>query len=220
MILEVDNIELYFKDKCLLNGIYLKAEAGKVTGILGHNGCGKSCLLHIIFGDLKSKYKLIRIDNYPIIKPLYQTKLIGLLPQYTCVPSAIRLKTVFKLLKVNWQDFVVLFPAFSIYEHKKAKYLSGGELRVLEVFLLLKGDHKIVLLDEPFSTVAPLYIEKFKALISEEKQHKIIILTDHSYKNVIDVSDEIYLIKNGCSKLIGNVKELEDYNYLTAGKLN
>ena len=59
MIFEIDNVELYFKNKRILNGIYLKAETGKVTAILGRNGCGKSSLLDIAFGTLKSKYKWI-----------------------------------------------------------------------------------------------------------------------------------------------------------------
>jgi len=86
LILEIDNVELYFKEKRILNGIYLKGETGKVTGILGSNGCGKSCLLNIIFGNLKPKYKLVRVNSKPILKPLYQTKLVAYLPQYHFVP--------------------------------------------------------------------------------------------------------------------------------------
>ncbi len=66
MIFELDNVELYFKNKRILNGIYLKAETGKVTAILGRNGCGKSSLLNIAFGNLKPKYMLIRVDNKPL----------------------------------------------------------------------------------------------------------------------------------------------------------
>ena len=74
-------------------------------------------------------------------------------------------------------------------------------------------------LDEPFNGVAPLYIEKIKHLIIEEKRHKAIILTDHRYTDVIAIADTIYLIKNGCSKLIKNLSELEDYKYLPQGSL-
>ena len=49
MIFELDNVELYFKSKRILNGIYLKSQTGTVTGILGRNGSGKSCLLEIFF---------------------------------------------------------------------------------------------------------------------------------------------------------------------------
>ena len=49
MIFEIDNVELQFRNKPILSGIYLKSETGKVTGILGNNGCGKSSLMEIIF---------------------------------------------------------------------------------------------------------------------------------------------------------------------------
>lgn len=76
MILELDSIELFFSKKRILNGIYLKTETGKVTGILGRNGCGKSSLLHIVFGDLEPEYKMLRLDGKPILKPFYQTNLV------------------------------------------------------------------------------------------------------------------------------------------------
>jgi ABC-type lipopolysaccharide export system ATPase subunit len=76
-----------------------------------------------------------------------------------------------------------------------------------------------VLLDEPFSHLAPLHIEKISALIDEEKAKKAIIITDHFYRNIIEASDEIYLLKNGATKLIDDLLELEDYKYLSEGSL-
>ncbi len=115
MILEIDNVELYFKEKRILNGVYLKAETGKITGILGSNGCGKSCLLTIVFGSLKPKYKLVRIDNKPILKPLYQTKLVSYLPQYHFIPDRLKVKKIFQLFKVSWSEFIKHFELFSTY---------------------------------------------------------------------------------------------------------
>ncbi len=219
MILEIDNVELYFKEKRILNGIYLKAEIGKTTGILGSNGCGKSCLLNIIFGSLKPKYKLVRIDNKPILKPLFQTKLVAYLPQHNFIPKALKLKMVFAIFKVSWKDFINDFDSFSMYINSKFNKLSGGERRLIETYIILKKDSKIVLLDEPFSHLAPLHIEKIKAIISQEKQKKAIIITDHMYRQIIDVSDHIYFLKGGSSKLIKDLNELEDYKYLSMGSL-
>lgn len=220
MILEIDNVELYFKEKRILNGIYLKAETGSITGILGSNGCGKSCLLKIIFGDLISKYKLIRIDGKPILKPLYQINLVSYLPQHHFIPNNLNTKTAFKLFHVNWNEFINTFPSFELYENLKFNKLSGGERRVMEVYLILKSSSKIILLDEPFSHIAPLYIEKIIALIETEKHQKAIVITDHMYEHIVDVSDSIYLLKNGSSKLINNLKELEDYKYLSIGSID
>ncbi len=219
MIIEIDNVELYFNNKRILNGVYLKAETGKVTGILGSNGCGKSCLLNIAFGNLKSKYKLVRIDNKPILKPLYQTKLVGYLPQYNFIPDRMKLKTAFKLFNVSWDDFISDFESFKPYKDFYFNKLSGGECRLVETYIILKSNRKILLLDEPFSHVAPLHIEKIKEIISIEKQHKAIIITDHMYEHIIDVSGTIYLLKNGCTKLIDTIKELEDYKYLSINTL-
>lgn len=214
MILEIDNVELYFKQNRVLNGVYLKAETGKVTGILGSNGSGKSCLLAIIFGSLSAKYKLIRLDNQPILKPLYHTKNVVFLPQDHYTPDRMKLSSAFKLYNVNWLTFISEFPQFEDYKNKTFNKLSGGERRVVEIYLILKKDAKIVLLDEPFNGISPLYIKKIKALILKEKLDKIILLTDHRYDEVVDISETIYLIKNGCTKLINKLSELEDYEYV------
>ena len=55
---------------------------------------------------------------------------------------------------------------------------------MIETYIILKSKVKITLLDEPFSHLAPLYVQKIKALIEIEKQHKIIIITDHLYKDI------------------------------------
>lgn len=219
MILEIDNVELYFKNKAILNGIYLKAETGKVTGILGSNGCGKSCLLQIIFGSLKPKYKLVRIDNKPILKPLYQTGWVKFLPQHALIPKNLSLKHIFKLYEVDWQEFVITFEEFMGCEAYKSKQLSGGQVRLVETYIILKSESKIVLLDEPFSHLAPLHIEKLSTIIEKEKSNKAIVITDHFYNNIIESSDDIYLLKNGSTKLIDNLLELEDYKYLSEGSL-
>lgn len=219
MILEVDNVELYFKEKRILSGVYLKGESGQVTGILGSNGCGKSCLLNIAFGNLKPKYKLIRIDSKPVLKPLYLTKNAVILPQLNFTPNQMKLKSAFKIFKVDWMDFINTFESLNISKDMRFNRLSGGERRLVETFIILKSDKPIVFLDEPFSHLAPLHIEAIKTIISEEKQRKIIIITDHMYRHIVDVSDNIYLLKNGCTKKIKNLTELEDYNYLIIGSL-
>lgn len=219
MILEIDNIELYFKNKCILRGVYLKAETGKVTAILGRNGCGKSSLMSIAFGNLKPKYKLVRLNHKPIKKPLYKTKLAKYLPQYHFIPDGLKLSYIFKLHQLDWKSFTDQFNTFSKYKTSKIKALSGGEQRLVETYIILKSKSKIVILDEPFSHLAPLHIESIKLLIAKEKKHKIIIISDHMYRHIIDSSDDIYLLQNGTTKKIKQLNELEDYRYLSAGTL-
>jgi ABC-type multidrug transport system ATPase subunit len=219
LIFEIDNVELYFDKKRILNGIYLKAETGKVTSLLGSNGSGKSCLLSIAFGTLIAKYSHVRLDSKPVLKPLYLTKKAAFLPQHNFTPNQAKVNTLFTLFDISWTDFIKDYPEFKTHKNNTINKLSGGERRVIEIYLILKKKAEIIFLDEPFNGVAPLYIEKIKALIIEEKKHKAIILTDHRYTEVIAIADTIYLIKNGCSKLIETLTELEDYKYLSQGSL-
>lgn len=219
MIIELDSVELYFNEKRILNGVYLKAETGKIIGLLGRNGCGKSCLLQILFGSLQPKYKFIRIDGKPILKPLYILRNTFYLPQHHLAPDNLQVKNLFQLLKLDWEDFISHFENLSRYYNTKINRVSGGERRVIETYAVLKQKGDLVMLDEPFSNISPLHIEKIKALITSEKRHKAIIITDHYYRDVIDICDDLYLLNNGCTKKIENFEELEAYKYLNPGTL-
>ena len=200
ILLEADGIELYFDKKTILNNIYFRAETGKITGILGSNGCGKTSLLKIIFGTLKPKYKSIRIDKVHQKKPLFSADKAKYLPQFNFFPKSMRVKSTFNFHDISFDKFTAIFESFKKYQNSSFDQLSGGEKRVIEMYLILMSSSKIILLDEPFSHIAPLYIEKIKKIIIQEKQHKAIVITDHLYNHIVDLSDDIYLIKDGFSK--------------------
>lgn len=214
MILEIDNVELTFGHKKILNGVYFKAETGTVTGLLGQNIRGKTSLLEIIFGTLKPKYKNIRLDAIHQKKDLYKTNKITYLPQHQLLPNAIKLKTAFKLFNSDWSDFILRFNSFERHKNSRIHEVSSGELRIIETYLILCSDKEIILLDEPFSFIAPLYIEKIKELINKKKLSSILIITDHFYRDILDISDTIYFIKNGTSKLIQSQRDLENEGYV------
>jgi ABC-type multidrug transport system ATPase subunit len=214
MIFEIDNIELSFTGKRILNGIYLKAETGQITGILGSNGSGKTSLLNIFFGNLEPKYKLIRINSEPVLKPLYQTKLVAYLPQHHFIPKALKVDSLFKLFKVSWNEFTTHFETFGHYRKIKFEKLSGGERRLIETYIILKSNVKLVLLDEPFTHLSPIYIATIKALIEKEQKEKAIVITDHMYKHILDLANAIYFIQHGNSKLLHEKEELVNLKYI------
>lgn len=215
MILEADGIELYFEEKRILYDIYIKAKKGEVTGILGRNGTGKTSLLRIIFGDLKPKYKNVRLSGLHIAKPLFTTQKVAYLPQDKLLPNSIPLSKAFKLFGQKWDDFTKEFKSFNIYEKAKITVLSSGERRVIETYLILNSDREVILLDEPFSFVAPIYVDKFIALIQKKKRERILILTDHFYRDVLNVSDTLYLLKNGYAKRLKLRQDLKNEGYIT-----
>jgi ABC-type lipopolysaccharide export system ATPase subunit len=92
--------------------------------------------------------------------------------------------------------------------------LSGGESRYLEVKLLLNLDSIFVLLDEPFNGISPLHVELIKAMILDKASKKGIILTDHDYRNVLDVSNKYYLLFDGGLKQVNTKEDLIYWGYV------
>ncbi|TDN87251.1 ABC-type cobalamin/Fe3+-siderophores transport system ATPase subunit [Salegentibacter sp. 24] len=219
MIFELDNVELSFDEKRILYGVYIKAEKGKITGLLGPNGSGKTSLLKIFFGSLSCNNKLVRVNHQGSLKPLYTHKNVKFLPQEDFLPQDMRIISIFKYHKVSWKHFTQRFPSFKAFKNFGLKKLSGGERRLISSWLILKSPSDMVLLDEPFSHLAPVYCEIIKREILIEKHHKAILMTDHLYRDILELSDDLYFLKDGCSRLITTPKELEDHHYLQQGTL-
>ena len=215
MNFELDNVELSFSEKPILYGVYIKAETGKITGILGSNGSGKSSLLKIFFGSLPCNNKLIRVNGKGTLKRLYTAARLRFLPQDDFLPSHINLRRIFKIYRVSWEDFILKFPGFEIYRKYKLKELSGGEKRLVATWLTLKADSELVLLDEPFTHLTPVFTEIIKKELELEKEKKAIILTDHLYGDLLEISDDVYFIKDGCSRQIQNTSELAELGYIS-----
>ncbi len=168
-ILEVDSIILEFDHKRILSDCYLKCETGEIVGVLGRNGSGKSCLLQIIFGSLQSYNKSIRINREVYSNPCKNKNLIAYLPQSGFLPNNISIKKIVNLYIPDLIKKTNILKDEAVHQHlnKRITALSGGELRYLEILLLISLDVKFILLDEPFAKVEPLHIPKIIELINK-----------------------------------------------------
>ncbi len=212
--LEVDSIILEFDTKRVLQDVFLKNETGKTTGILGRNGTGKTCIMNIIYGELKTNNKSIRLDGKAIFDGFRNPETIRYLPQFNFIPRNFKIKRIFKDFNLNFSEFIEYFPDFEKYYNFKLKSLSGGENRILEIYLILASKTKFCMLDEPFSQVMPVHVDTIKSIINEEKKNKGIIITDHLYEHIIDICDEIYVILNGKTYLTKDRNDLIKLGYI------
>ena len=99
--------------------------------------------------------------------------------------------------------------------NEKIKSLSGGELRYLELRLLLALDREYYLLDEPLSGIEPIVIEKIMELLLEAKsKNKGILITDHFYRYVKEINDVSYVLNDGrCHKIDNDNIDIELFRY-------
>jgi len=214
-LLEIDSVIKSYDDRPVLTDIYLKCETGDIIGMFGRNGSGKSTLLKILFGILTAERKFIRIDGKVFDCPYKTKNELCFLPQHDFLPKYMKAAKAVELYL--GKDAVETFFADNILKklnNNKVSELSGGELRYLEIKLLLKTESKFILLDEPFNGVSPLLVEYIRGLIVESSKTKGIILTDHDYKNVLDVANRYCLIYDGGIKTVTSKEGLIRWGYV------
>lgn len=212
-ILEVDGVSLNFSGRVILSDIYLKSETGKIIGLLGRNGQGKSCLMKIISGTLKAESKSIRFDGKTVFELSGRSDLLLYLPQFNFIPSFLRLKRIFKDFSLDISEFETQFPEFISRTKFKISEFSGGERRLVELYVLIKSKSQFALLDEPFTHISPLQIERIKKLLITEKENKGFIISDHMFKHITDIADSIYLLNERKLYLTDSLEDLETLGY-------
>jgi len=211
-ILEIDSVLLEFDGRKILSDIYLRCDTGKITGLLGKNGQGKSCLMNIIYGSLPCE-KSVRFDHISIVESFKKPNLLMFLPQFNFIPKSLSIRSVFQDFELAYSQFQNTFSEFRIIDTTSIGDLSGGERRLIELYVIVKSASQFAMLDEPFTHLSPLQIEKAKKLLIAEKLNKGLLITDHIFRHIIDVSDRLYLLTNGQTYLTKSVSDIEALGY-------
>ena len=210
-MLEIDSVELSFWGKQILSGCYVNCKQGEIVGLLGRNGSGKSCLLKIIFGSLSANNKHLRIEG-KLTEMAFKAGKVAYLPQEKFFPPFIKIKDIFS--KISLQAGNLGNETITKLLELRVGDLSGGELRFVECLWILNHPASYILLDEPFSGLSPMQIEHVQGLIKTVGVTKGIILTDHVYRPLLEVSSRVVLMHNNS---VYNIKEESDlirYKYI------
>ncbi|MDR2038088.1 MAG: ATP-binding cassette domain-containing protein [Bacteroidales bacterium] len=217
MGLHVDSILKSYGSRQILTDVFLTCNKGEIIGLLGRNGSGKSTLLKIIFGSLSAQNNYVRVGDRTLNTLSERKYLIRYLPQNSFLPGHIRLKKAISLF-CDTHNAEKVRNHHLIYHlmEQKCKDLSGGEKRVAEILMVIYSEAGYIMIDEPFNGVAPVYKEEIKKLIREESEKKGFIITDHDYRNILDISTKILLIHDGGIKTIKEKEELRRWNYLSS----
>jgi len=211
----VDSVRLVFDGLTVLQSAFITAESGKVTGVLGRNGTGKSCLFKCIMGGIRAQNRFIRFNDERDTDYGHIGDRIKYLPQYLFMPPKMTLKEAFNLYGVDYDGIVTFDPKFHNLYRLPFRELSGGEARAAEMYLVLKTKAEFCILDEPFSNIAPRYVEKMQALIREEKRHKGIIVSDHLYDAILQLADDLFLLRDGYTFPIRSREDLVKHGYIS-----
>lgn len=219
-ILEVDSIQISFDNRTILSDIYLQCKTNDILGIFGRNGSGKTTLLQIIYGTLATESKFVRIDREVLPTAYLKESAIAFLPQISFIPHQFSVeKAVYLFLEKENAECLMQDEFIQKIAKNQIGNLSGGESKYLHLLLILHKETKFCMLDEPYAGLSPLMIEKINAVIRQQASYKGIIITDHSYRYVLDVVNKLYLLKDGKGWQLNHKEELTKFGYLTENML-
>jgi lipopolysaccharide export system ATP-binding protein len=209
----IDSVNHRYGEIEVLSSVFLNCKIGEIVGLLGRNGSGKSTLLKIIFGEIKPRFMHLKVDGKYTLKA-YLTGHVVYLSQSFFIPQYLKINDLVDLYTNNYKDQLLAVDVIKTNLTEQIRNLSGGNRRLVEALLLIYSDAKYVLLDEPFSQLAPIVADELKNHILKFCNTKGFIITDHYYRQILEISTRIVLINNGCNYAISNEDDLILNGYL------
>ena len=207
--LEIAGIDAYYGDSHVLHGVSFSLKPGRLLGLLGRNGAGKTTCMSTIMGFLKPRRGAINLFGEPVagLAPdAIARKGIGLVPQGR---RMFRSLTVRENLMVaaqtrsdggRWSPARVfqLFPRLAERHGQLAGSLSGGEQQMLAIGRALMGNPRVLLMDEPSEGLAPQLVAEVGRTIAQLKaEGQSIVLVEQNIKLTLDLADEVVIINTG-----------------------
>ena len=212
-VLECKNLKkAYKKGKFVLDDFNIVIPSGRIVGLLGPNGCGKSTLIKLIAGLLQPNSGDILVCGEPVGE---KTKaMISYLPERTYFNSWMRVEELVAFFEEFYADFdptraYSLLAALDIDRKARLKTLSKGTKEKVQLILVMSRKAKLYLLDEPIAGVDPAAREYIlSTIVSNYDENATIIITTHLITDVEQVLDDyVFLSHDGKILQSGSVEE-------------
>ncbi len=213
-----------YKGRTVVSSVDLKVRQGEIVGLLGPNGAGKTTTFYMVLGIVKPDSGRIMIDNDDLTGlPMYirTRRGIGYLPQEASVFRSLTARENIELVlqeKGESRRNTVLLASDLIEEFGLGEVedipgyaLSGGERRRVEIARSLAMKPSFILLDEPFSGIDPIAVYDIQQIILGLRTKGYgILLTDHSVRETLAITDRTYLIHRGQILVEGTPSEVAE----------
>jgi branched-chain amino acid transport system ATP-binding protein len=223
LLLEVKDLNTYYEESHILQGISLVIDRGEIVCLLGRNGVGKSTTLKSIIGLVtpRSGEVLFKGQNVAGMAPHTIAKLgVGYVPEDRRIFPTLTVRENLILgtkrgQKTNGDGWSIekvykYFPGLQARDKQKGGHLSGGEQQMLTIARTLMGNPGVILVDEPTEGLAPLIVKTVEQVIQDIHEHNIpILLVEQNMRVALRLAGRIYVISKGKIVFHGTSPELK-----------
>lgn len=207
MNIEVKNLKKEFKNNLVFNDVNLTFETGKIYGIVGSNGAGKSVFLKILSGFYYPTKGEVLYDktNY-LSNNLFPPNLRALIEKPSFFPELTAFENL-KILaniqnKITDKDITDMLELANLQNCSKKYYkFSAGMKQKLAIASVLMENPEIILLDAPFNAIDEITVKKIKNYINKIRKNKIIVISSHHKDDIIDLKAN-HIYKFGEQKVV------------------
>ena len=211
-----------YKKRKVVDDVTLEVKKGEVVGLLGPNGAGKTTTFYMMTGIVRPETGKVFYNERDITElPIYKRANLGI-GYLAQEPSVFRDMTVeenliaiLELKKYTPQkqneEMEKLLEEFKLTHVRKSLgySLSGGERRRVEIARTIANNPDFILLDEPFAGVDPIAVEDIQEIIRYLKKKGLgILITDHSVRETLSITDRAYIMAEGKVLISGTPKEI------------
>jgi len=213
-LLECKNLYKQFDNKQILKNINLKIPRGKIIGLLGKNGTGKTTLIKLINDLLTSTSGEVLINGE---KPGVKSKeIISHLPERTYLDKEMTIKQAIKYFEEFYKNFssekaIKLLKVLDLDVNSKISKMSKGMQEKLQLILVMSREAELYVLDEPLGGVDPAtrdYI--LDTILSNFNEGASVIISTHLIADIERILDEVIFIDKGEIVLVSSADELRN----------
>lgn len=211
-MLKIENVSKTFENFSL-NNINIMLEPGKIMGIIGDNGSGKTSIINLIMGLYKPSSGKIELNGNNVEKdPVGYKNDIGFVYDNLSFYPNLKLKDYKKIIAMFYKNFDeevydMYFDNFNLDSEEKIKNLSKGQCEKVMISTALSHHAKLLILDEPIygleKTVRKELIRIFKDYIKRENGS--VIISTHNVSKLEEIYDQIVYLEKG--NILFNLKK-------------
>jgi branched-chain amino acid transport system ATP-binding protein len=216
-------IDAFYGDSHVLEKVSFELGEGRLLGLLGRNGAGKSTCMNVTVGLLPPRRGVVEVFGAAVTKmppELIAARGVALVPQGRRIfrSLTVRENLVVAARKqargasATWtvDRVFAMFPRLGERRHQMAVSLSGGEQQMLAIGRALMGNPRVLLMDEPSEGLAPQIIAEVGRTIGRLKAEGLsIVLVEQNIKLTLELADDIVIINSGSIAFRGTADQIK-----------